>query len=280
MLNGTWALDKSVRDTEFAFIVAAIKNGNLNDIESHLAKEKVRAFATADMKAVDQYELSNANLPDNSVAVIYVQGTLYSWKTFDIENYIQQAINNPRIVSILLFVNTPGGMVHRLDIASNLIKQSPKPIDAYVTGLCCSGGMWLVSACRTITAASPMDIFGSIGVKTNYYSLKKYLEDLGIVDKDIYATDSVKKDYESRELESNNEKPLIEALDFTNNIFQQTIATNRGIALDKSSEVFQGAVFNSQKAIELRLADKIGTLEDALKGALDKGLATKSNSIY
>ena len=37
-------------------------------------------------------------------------------------------------------------MVHRVDITTNAIKNSTKPVVAYVTGLACSGAMWLASA--------------------------------------------------------------------------------------------------------------------------------------
>jgi len=280
-LNASWLIESSAYKAEFAIIFSALKAGNIQAIDTYLAKDKITSYATSDINAVDQYELSDANLPDNSIAVLSIQGTLYSWKTYDIENYIRQAINNPRIVSILLFVNTPGGMVHRIDIASNLIKNSPKPIDAFVTGVCCSGGMWLVSGCRNIMAASKLDIFGSIGVMTNFYSLKKYWEDLGIVDKDIYATKSTKKNYESRQLEdNNNEKPTIEMLDYTNNLFHEAISQNMGIPIDDNSDVFKGAFFRTEDAINNKLVHNTGTFEEALKMSLAKGLANKANSIY
>lgn len=280
-LNANWVLESGVHKAEFAYILSALKYSNIESIESYLSRDKVTAYATADVNAIDQYELSNVNLPENSVAVISVQGTLYSWKTFDIENYIQQAINNPRIVSILLFVNTPGGMVHRIDIATDLILSSSKPINAYITGMCCSGGIWIVSACTNIIAASQLDIIGSIGVKTNYWSLKKYWESLGIVDQDIYATDSDKKDYEVRELENNNnDKPIIAELDFTNNLFQQAISQNLKIPFDKNSDVFKGATFRAKEALEQKLIHSIGSFEFALKMTLANGLASKVKSKY
>lgn len=281
-LNANWVLESGVHKAEFAYILSALKSSNIESIESYLSRDKVTAYATADVNAIDQYELSNVNLPENSVAVISVQGTLYSWKTYEIENYIRQAINNPRIVSVLLFVNTPGGMVHRIDIATALILSSPKPINAYITGMCCSGGIWLVSACTNIQAASQLDVIGSIGVKTNYWSLKKYWEDMGVVDMDIYATDSDKKDFEVKELEkdSPNKEPIIAQLDFTNNLFQQTISQNLKIPFDKSSEVFRGATFRSQEALQHKLIHSIGTFEEALKMTLANGLASKVKSIY
>lgn len=279
--NANWVLESKVCKAELAFIISALRASNIESIETYLSRDKVTAYATSDVNAIDQYELSNANLPDNSVAVISVQGTLYSWKTYEIENYIAQAINNPRIIGILLFVNTPGGMVHRIDIASLLILSSPKPINAYITGMCCSGGIWLVSGCTNIIAASRLDVIGSIGVKTNYWSLKKYWEDLGIVDKDIYATDSTKKDYEVRELEDNdNDKPIVAELDFTNTLFQQTISSNLGIPFDKNSDVFKGATFRAEDAMRYKLISNIGTFEEALRTTLANGLANKARSIY
>lgn len=279
-MNARWVLESNAQTAELTYILTAIKSSNIAAIETYLSRDKVTAYVTADVNAVNQYELSDVNIPDNSIAVISVQGLLYSWKTFDIENYIRQAINNPRIVSVLLFVNTPGGMAHRVDIASDVIKLSPKPINAYVTGMCCSGGIWLVSGCKHIMAASAMDIFGSIGVKTNFYSLKRYWKELGIDDRDIYATDSTQKDYESRQAEDGNDAPIIEDLDFVNNLFQQTISKNMNIPLDKTSDVFQGAIFNSEEAIQNKLVHSIGSFEDIMRQTLAAGLAIKSKQEY
>lgn len=279
-MNARWVLESNAQTAELTYILTAIKSSNIAAIETYLSRDKVTAYVTADVNAVNQYELSDVNIPDNSIAVISVQGLLYSWKTFDIENYIRQAINNPRIVSVLLFVNTPGGMAHRVDIASDVIKLSPKPINAYVTGMCCSGGMWLVSGCKYIMAASSMDIFGSIGVKTNFFSLKRYWKELGIDDRDIYATDSTQKDYESRQAEEGNDAPIIEDLDFVNNLFQQTISKNMNIPLDKTSDVFQGAIFNSEEAIRHKLVHGIGSFGDLMRQTLAAGLAIKSKQQY
>lgn len=281
-MNAHWVLESQAQSVEFAYILAAIRSSNAAAIETYLSRDKVTAYATSDVNAVNQYELSDINIPDNSIAVISVQGMLYSWKTFEIERFIQKAISHPNIVGIVLFVNTPGGMVHRVDLASVLIKNSPKPINAFVTGACCSGGMWLVSGCTQIKAASVLDTFGSVGVMTNYFSFKKYWKEMGIVDEDIYATHSTKKNYETREIEKPKEgkepnyDPLIKRLDFTNDLFQKTISTNLNIPLDLTSDVFQGAIFNAEEAIQSKLVHSIGSFEDLLRDTLAAGLLVKS----
>ncbi|THC82821.1 hypothetical protein E7X23_25670, partial [Bacteroides fragilis] len=79
-----------------------------------------------------------ASLPQGAVVVLTCEGVLYSWETYRLERYISAAMANDRISGVVLFVNGPGGMITRVDVLEKLIRQSPKPIVAYITGVCAS----------------------------------------------------------------------------------------------------------------------------------------------
>jgi len=72
-----------------------------------------------------------------------------------------------RVKGILLYINTPGGVVDDADgiyrALLNYKKKYQVPIYAYVDGLCASGGMYIASATDKILA-SPSSVIGSIGV--------------------------------------------------------------------------------------------------------------------
>ena len=233
---------------------------------------------TSNLSIANPSELANPALPENSVAIIPIQGVLYAGKTQEIINTIRMAEANPSVGSLLFLVNTPGGMVFLTDLAAETIAKSPLPSVAYVMNMAASAGMWLVSATNVIYASSQLDRFGSIGVKTSFTDVTGFLkEKLGITVYDLYATKAIHKDQEVRSLLAGDQQPILDDLDFTNEIFHKAIRDNLGLKPD--SEAFSGAMFNAPRAIELGLAHKMGTLEQAIEEATALGIKHKLISL-
>lgn len=74
---------------------------------------------------------------------------------------------NDRVKAILLYINTPGGVVDDADgiyrALMNYKKKYQVPIYAFVDGLCASGGMYIASTADQVFA-TPTSIIGSVGV--------------------------------------------------------------------------------------------------------------------
>lgn len=224
-----------------------------------------------------EYDLSDQNIPENSIAVIPIQGVLLPWKSQRISNMVLQANENEKISSILFIVNSPGGVVNYLDIASSVIKNSKIPTTAFILSVAASGAMWLVSNVNDILISSEMDVVGSIGAKMSFMDINTFLkEKLNITIYDLYATKSTEKENEWRQLIAGNSQPVIDSLDFVNEIFHATIRENLGIAAE--SKVFNGGIFYAEEAISLGLAHRIATFEDAIDLAYKKGQIYSINS--
>ena len=171
-------------------------------------------------------------------------------------------------------------MIHRVDIASEAIKTSVKPVVAYVTGMCASAGIWMSSGSKRIFAASKSDRIGSIGTMTTWEDDSKWYESMGIEFKDIYATLSTMKCEESRAAEEGDFAPIINSLDFINNLFHTQLSANLGIKYDKESPVFKGAMFFAEEAISMGIAHEMGSLNKALKYTLSEGMKVQANNNY
>ncbi len=281
LLNQPKALERNYDSAFKASLFMAIKNGTIQAFIDKIVSENVKATAyavntdTLAVNTVDEYDIYDANLPENSIAVIDMEGAIYPWKAYRMERMLETIEQNPNIIGTLLFVNTPGGYIHRVDITAEAIKNATKPIAAYCTGLCASAGMWLVSGADKIFAASKLDTFGSIGVMTTYSDDRKFWEEMGFIDTDIYATKSTRKNEESREAAKGNFEPIVKTLDFANEAFHATIRENRNVAAD--SEVFAGAVYNSEDAIKLGLVDEIADFDTALHYIMVEGMKQKAN---
>lgn len=283
-MNQPWAIEPS-SDASFRLaLMAALRSGNVEAFEKQITSDAISVkivVPSAGGMVVDseEYSLESLDIPDDSVALIYVEGVIYPWKAFQIENKIAKVNGNPKLLGAVLLMNTPGGAVHRVDITGDAIANSPKPIAAYVTGICASGGMWLASGAKRIFVASTIDRLGSIGVMTTYQNDKKFWEEMGIIRTDLYATLSTEKNGDSRAMEAGDPKPIISYLDFINNLFHQTISVNMSIAIDPESDVFKGAMFNATDAIAAGLAHQIGTLDEALTWVMTEGLKMQANNL-
>lgn len=241
---------------------------------------------STDIDVCTRYELEyeSDDIAPNSVAIIPIQDAMDGCKNMRLAQYLQMADENPNIIAKLLLVNSPGGAVFYTDIAAKQIKDGAKPTVAHTLQMCASAAMWLVSGCKQISASSPIDRLGSIGVMTSAMDTSRMMKDLLKIDtEDIYATKSTRKNEEVRAyldkaLKNDERKKLIiEELDFVNEIFHQAIQTNLGVA--KESEIFTGAMYYAQQAIGNKLCNKICTINEALNDAYNYGLANQLSSL-
>ncbi len=285
ILCAKWLID---RNTAMSYlpILISLMNGQkfAVELQSEAKKRKqpyVLAIEEDFINPVAPYDITNVDIPENSVAVIPLDGVLCSWDTNNIIRYLHQANDNPRISSILFPSNTPGGMVFNTDICAQAIKDSAKPTVAAIMNMTASAGMWIASAMDYRIATSQLDRIGSIGVMTSLTDMAILLKDkLGIVITDFYATKSTKKNEMVREFQANptgqpNSQPIIDELDYCNEIFHAEIQKNLGIKAD--SEVFTGAMYNANQAIDLGLINEINSLEYAFNYAYDLGMSNKIN---
>ena len=228
-----------------------------------------------------RWNLEDSVLPSDSVAVIVLEGTLYAWETFRLQEYIAQAAANDRIAGIILWINGPGGMITGLDNASKMISECPKPVVAYIAGACASAHFWLASAADKRFLGSLMCEVGSIGVVGTYYNAKEALKKEGIDYREIYPDSADLKNREHREIaENNNEEPYKEKLSKLHMMFCRTVSENLSIAYDKDSPVFRGATFMGDEAVREGLADGYNTLEGAARWILAQSVINKTNQIF
>lgn len=262
-------------------LFSAIKTGQLADFKVELKKGDVKAKAITYQSAnmVDEWDIMDDEIPENSIAMILIEGIVYPWKTFQVEKFLQKAIDNPNIIGILFFVNTPGGYTHRVDVLADAIKKCQIPTAAYVTGICTSAGMYMFSGVNRIFSASKTDVFGSIGVMTTYTDSREFWKEMGFIDTDIYATLSTEKNLEIREAEKGNFEPIVKNLDFLNDLFHKTISENLGIPIDTESHVFKGATFFTEEAISLGLAHQIASLNEALNWVTLEAIKMQANQL-
>jgi signal peptide peptidase SppA len=178
---------------------------------------------------------------------------------------LMQAAADPRTIAIILDLESPGGEAVGAFEAAAVVRQvaSIKPVHAVVNGMAASAGYALASGASRITTM-PTGISGSIGVVMLHLDFSKYLEEEGIKPTFIFAG--------AHKVDGNVYEPLPENVrqrmqgeisSFYDQFIETVAAGRRAMTADQIRGT--GAlVFKGQDAVDIGLADAVGTFEEVL----------------
>ena len=133
-------------------------------------------------------------------------------------------------------------------------------------GLAASGGYYVAQAGDTIMAY-PTCITGSIGVIAMKFNFRGLMDKVGL-DTDVVKTGAWKDFWSPFRAATPKEKEMMQQIieefyrDFVN-----VVAQGRKMSLKEVQQVADGRIFTAPQARDLKLIDKIGYLDDALKEA-------------
>lgn len=212
------------------------------------------------------------------IAVITVEGIIYGESAKDVSGQLKAARRDNRVKGLIVRVNSPGGTISGSDqIYKEILKyrdEEKKPVIAFMQGVAASGGYYTSVACEKIVA-EPTTITGSIGVISLYFVLQELLEDkLGILPVVVKA--GLKKDWPSsfqapteEQLQYLQEKLITPAYER----FVQIVAEGRksSLTINQVRQLADGGIFGAQEALDEKLIDEIGYLDEAIE--LVKSLA-------
>lgn len=219
-----------------------------------------------------------ADAPKDSTAIIPIHGTLLKYGTYcsygttELADIIRQAADSQNISSVLLDIDSGGGSVDAiapLVAAVQYAQSRGKSVVAHCD-LCASAAYYIASYCDEIIASNQISSeFGSIGVMMSFPDYAKYYEREGVTVHTIYSNLS---DYKNAPFEmakaGKYEMIKEEELDPLARDFQESVKANRGnkLRLDTAG-LLRGRMFYAKDAINVGLADSIGTLEFAVQRA-------------
>lgn len=280
ILHEPWAImPESIN--AFAPLIDSLFNPNL----AFERAEPVLPYTT--VHSIDAYAASgSATDPvQKQISVITITGALTKYKQScgpagmqDIGGWIREADADQRVDGIVLRIDSPGGMVSGTETLAAIIKNTSKPVVAFVDDLAASAGYWLASQTDYIIANNTTAQIGSIGVLLSFRDVQPALEKQGVKFHTILAPQSENKtklfeklragDYE--EYKEQVLRPLAEK-------FIQAIQSNRPGASEKH---FKADVFFAKDLIG-SLIDEIGSFERALEYTAQLAHnATISSSIH
>jgi protease IV len=187
-------------------------------------------------------------------------------------NLIDSLKKSPRIKSVILNIDSPGGTATASDYLYTAVGKlsAKKPVVAFISGAGASGA-YLVSCAATKIVALPSAMIGSIGVLSVRPVLQDLLQRAGI---HISVTKSGRlKDMGApyREMTEEEKKKEQELIDSFYDYFIRAVAKGRNIDERVVRELATGEVFLGEKARSLGLVDEVGDFDTALDLAAKLG---------
>jgi protease IV len=177
---------------------------------------------------------------------------------------LRSAFEDKGAKAVVLLINSPGGSPVQAGMINDEIYRlralHKKPIYAVVEETCASAAYYIAVATDQIYV-DKASIVGSIGVLMDGFGFTGLMDKLGIERRLMTAGEN--KGFMDP-FSPQTEKHRVFTQGMLNEIHQQFIAVvkkGRGARLKETSETFTGLFWSGQQAIELGLADSIGTLD-------------------
>lgn len=257
-------------------------------VERHLMGEKLDAEEI-------QARIHGASRPMDrrvqSVAVLPLFGTIFPRANLMTEvsgatsaevfgRQFAALVKDPEVGAIVLDVNSPGGQVNGVDEVSSQIHaaRGTKPIVAVVNYTMASAAYWIGSAADEIVMA-PSAEAGSIGVFAVHKDMSAALMAEGVkvslISKGKFKTEA--NPYEP--LSEEARAAIRESVGQYYENFIGAVARNRGVDVEKVRNGFgEGRMVGARQALELGMADRIGTLDETVDRLLGVTMNEQSKS--
>jgi protease-4 len=200
------------------------------------------------------------------VAIVSVSGTIAGREVENVVRELRQARADDRVQAVVLRINSPGGTLSGSDEIWREIRTlqgKGKPVVASMGGMAASGGYYVATPCDVILA-EPTTLTGSIGVLMEMPELGGLLEKVGVRMETL--TTGPWKDSPSmfRPLSASERERWQGMIAKGLDRFVRVIAQGRKLDEATVRSLADGRVFTAEEALEARLIDSLGYLDDAL----------------
>ena len=232
----------------------------------------------------DMIALPAADEKGDEVAVYYAYGEIIDQKTsmFSTEHNIigketvddlNKLADDDNVKAVVLRVNSPGGSAIASEQINHAIKRlkAKKPVVISMGGVAASGG-YMISSNGDYIFAEPTTITGSIGIFALIPNLSGLMTDKLGITFDGTKTNKYTDFEENMVLSKDNAQELKFMqtwVDRGYENFLSIVAEGRKMSRDQVHEIAQGRVWLATDALPIKLVDKLGSLDDAVKKAAE-----------
>jgi protease-4 len=264
-----------------AFVEAGLADGVLFPDQ---VEEEIGAGKRPHLVEEDEYSkvaLGSVGLGGGpKIAVVHAAGTIMPGKgngrtifgvsigSETLVEALHDAADDDDVHAIVFRIDSPGGSATASDEVWRSARQarSRKPVVASLGDTAASGGYYMASGADHIVA-DPATITGSIGVVAFKPNISGLLANAGITT-DALARGRYARLFDlTKSLDKNEQELLKTQIAHTYELFLGRVAEGRGLTTEQVDKIGGGRVWTGRQAVDLKLVDEIGGIDDAVRVA-------------
>jgi protease-4 len=215
--------------------------------------------------------LSDIDVPgEDRIALVRVEGVILDAK--DTVAELKRFGDSSSVKAIVLRIDSPGGGVvpsqEIHDAVQRVRSKHKKTVVASMGTVAASGGYYIAAAADRIIA-NPGTLTGSIGVIMELVNLEGLLKKVGV--EGIVVKSGHYKDIGSpfRKMGPDDRRILQSVMDDVHNQFIEAVAEGRSLDVAAVRKLADGRIFTGRQAVDAKLVDELGDLDDAVRIAAD-----------
>ena len=210
---------------------------------------------------------SNASVSQPHTAVVEIRGEIAADTEARAEFVVaalRTAFEDAGAQGVVLLINSPGGSPVQAGIINDEIKRlkakHKKPVYAVVEETCASAAYYIAAAADQIYV-DKASIVGSIGVLMDGFGFTGLMDKLG-VERRLMTAGENKGFLDPFSPQTPRQRAFAQnMLDQVHQQFISVVRAGRGDRLKETPELFSGLFWTGQQAIDLGLADHLGSLD-------------------
>lgn len=271
----------------YAMWTAATSDGQIEtDWDTFLADPRTREDMDILVQPIGSYVRPQSGRTGNTIAIVGGQGPIITggsdaglfseapgFASDAISKALLDAAADKNVKAIVFRVESPGGSPTASDQIWRAIEriqtEYDKPVVVSMGSVAASGGYyvstgadWIVSNRSTIT--------GSIGIFGGKFAVSEGLARIGVNAETIQVGGAFTGAFTTTEAFNQEQRAMMRAwLQRGYDRFISLVAEGRGMGIEQTDAVARGRVWSGVDALDAGLVDQLGTLNDAIKKAVE-----------
>jgi protease-4 len=222
-----------------------------------------------------------AVIPLRGIISSTVPGDITDSMVDDMRAALEQARDDEHVKAVVLAIDSPGGEVTASDVIYNAVvkTRAKKPVVVYMQSVSASGGYY-VSCGGKYLMASDTTITGSIGVIIQTLNYEQLFNKLGLASV-VFKSGKFKDMLNGARPITPEEREYVQGFVMkTYDKFLGIVAKERNLPADAlRAGIADGRILSGRDALDNKLIDEIGQLEDAFAKAKQFGNAPQATVV-
>lgn len=221
------------------------------------------------MATLRSFNFENFSFRPDTIAIVNIDGMISD--ADPILKWIETVRRNPSFKAAVIRINSPGGSVAPSQEIYHAIRRlsSVKPVAVSMGDMAASGGYYAAVGADMIFA-SPSTITGSIGVRLEIPNFQRLLDMVGVSAKTLTTGQLKDAGSYTRPMTAAEEKYFQELINDMYETFIAVVAEGRNLPLETVRSLADGRALTGKQALEAKLVDKFGDLEDTIQYVAEK----------